>query len=116
MRKGAALGSSGEEIRASQSSAVPIAVTLAGKASRKNDSSAGPQTGKLGQMGRDPKQNSSKSAPVIEKTMFNMCFYPQGVHRIKVLALGPLLAVLIFQGSQMTLMTTKMAMFFRQKN
>ena len=44
-----------------------------------------------------------------------MCFYPYGVHMIKVLALGPLLAILIFQGSQMTLMTTKMAMFFRHK-
>ena len=50
-------------------------------------------------------QNSSKSAPVIEKTMFNMCFYPQGVHRIKVLALGPLLAILIFHGPQMTLVS-----------
>ena len=44
-----------------------------------------------------------------------MCFYPYGVHIIKVLALEPLLAILIFQGSQMTLMTTKMAMFFRHK-
>ena len=44
-----------------------------------------------------------------------MCFYPQGVHVIKVLARRPLLAILIFQGSQMTLMTTKLAMFFRRK-
>ena len=80
-----------------------------------NDSSAGPQTGKLGQKGGTPRRNSSKSAPVIKKFRFNMCFYPYGVHIIKVLALGPLLAILIFQGSQMTLMTTKMAMFFRHK-
>ena len=78
----------------------------------KHDSSARPQTRKLGQKGGSPRQNTSKSAPVIEKTMFNMCFYPYGVHIIKVLVLGPLLAILIFQGSQMTLMATKMAMFF----
>ena len=64
----------------------------------------------------NPRRNSSKSAPVIKKFRFNMCFYPYGVHIIKVLALGPLLAILIFQGSQMTLMTTKMTMFFRQKH
>ena len=70
---------------------------------------------KVGQKGGSPRRNTSKSAPVIEKTMFNMCFYPYGVHIFKVSALGPLLAILIFQGSQMTLMTTKMAMFFRHK-
>ena len=75
----------------------------------------------------DPKQGSwvrrgeprggtpQNQLPWLTKTMFNMCFYPYGVHIIKVLALGPLLAILIFQGSQMTLMTTKMAMFFRHK-
>ena len=77
---------------------------------------ARPQTGKLGQKGGTPRRNTSKSAPVIEKTMFNMCFYPYGVHIIKVLALEPLLAILIFQVTQMTLMTTKMAMLFRDKH
>ena len=69
----------------------------------------------VGSDGGTPRRNSSKSAPVVKKFRFNTCFYPYGVHIIKVLALGPLLAILIFQGSQMILMATKMAMFFRHK-
>ena len=55
-----------------------------------------PQARKLDQPGKNPAQNTSHSAPVVEKLMSSIGFYPQGVRIIGVLALGPHLAILIF--------------------
>ena len=76
----------------------------------------GTQTGKVGSDRGKPEAKQLKINSRDQKLMFNTCSYPYGVHSIKVLALGPILAILIFQGSQMTLMTTKMAMFFRHED
>ena len=45
-------------------------------------------SGKLDQPGKSPARNTSKSAPVVEKSSFGICFYHQGVRIIGVLALG----------------------------
>ena len=43
-----------------------------------------------------PPRNTSKSAPVVEKSKSGMYFYPVGVRIIRVSALGPNSAILIF--------------------
>ena len=55
-----------------------------------------PKQGKLDQPGKNPAPNTSNSAPVAEKLKSGMCFYPEGVRKIGVSALGPNSAILIF--------------------
>ena len=67
----------------------PIKIVYASRARRG-------QARDLGQSGRNLAPDTSKSPPVMEKYMLSICFYPQGVHIIGVLALGPILSTLIF--------------------
>ena len=56
----------------------------------------GGEVGKLDQLGENPAQNTLSSAPVVKKYKSSIGFYPQGVCKFGVLALGPHLAILIF--------------------